>query len=164
MSKNKEFLGTVLSVERHETHANVFGQQAEDYLSFRLQITDQEGNTEALLPVEIRAKQIINKVQEGDFVNIVGKIGNQGVLIPQKIYNNTSNSEVIIKKHMGLLSSLLIGPIIILSIVGFFGFFAGLIGMIVSNPSDEEFGISFFVFIVGCICLGLWYYVGHKLK
>ncbi|WP_048205364.1 hypothetical protein [Methanococcoides methylutens] len=164
MSKGEEFLGTALSIERHETHANVFGQQAEDFLSFRLQITDQNGNTETLLPVEIRAKQIINRVQEGDFVNVVGKVNKQGVLIPHKIFNITSKSEIHIKKRMGLASIFLIGPLILLSIVGVIGFFGGLLGIVASQGHPEELVISIIVFIVGCICLGLWYHIGHRLK
>ncbi|UCE96487.1 MAG: hypothetical protein JSV51_02485 [Candidatus Bathyarchaeota archaeon] len=56
-------------------------------LSFRIEQIDNEGNITGYVQVELRDPRIKGTLVEGDDVEVVGKIGKDGLLIPNKILN-----------------------------------------------------------------------------
>lgn len=56
-------------------------------LAFRIEQIDNEGNIIDYVQVELRDPRIKGTLVDGDEVEVVGKIGKEGILIPKKIFN-----------------------------------------------------------------------------
>ena len=56
-------------------------------MTFRIEQVDKEGNIIGYVQVELRDPRIKGTLVEGDGVEVVGKIGEDGLLVPKKILN-----------------------------------------------------------------------------
>ncbi|MEX2511951.1 MAG: hypothetical protein WD398_03515 [Cyclobacteriaceae bacterium] len=77
--------GVARSVEKKDVTDGEEG--SDEFLAFRLEIVDKEGNVQELIPVETRAKEIVGSIKEGDTLVVLGKRNRQGLLKPKGIYN-----------------------------------------------------------------------------
>lgn len=93
----KGIRGTARGVEKREVSNGGVGK--EDYLAFRLEIVDNEGNVREFVPTEARAKEISGKIMEGDTLIVIGRRNRQGLLKPKSIYNVTTNSTTKVKEY-----------------------------------------------------------------
>ena len=88
-------------------------------LSFRVEQIDDEGNVIDYVQVELRDPRIRGALVDGDEVEVIGKIGKEGILLPKNILNLTTKAHVTkSSSNKGVL--LFLFPFIF-GIVGFFG-------------------------------------------
>jgi hypothetical protein len=87
-------------------------------LTFRIEQIGNEGNIIGYVQVELRDPRIKGTLVDGDEVEVVGKIGKEGILLPKKILN-LKTSAYITKSDSGKGVILFFLPFIF-GIVGFF--------------------------------------------
>jgi hypothetical protein len=66
--------------------------------TWRLASEDSEGNSLPVVPVEMKGKRFTGFVSEGDDVEITQSVRVQGVIVPSKVYNHSTNSWVVVSK------------------------------------------------------------------
>jgi len=124
---HKGIRGTARDVEKREVSSKGHDKASEDYLSFRLERVDDEGNVMELIPIEIRAENIPGRIiKDGDTVIVMGRRNRQGLMIPKFIFNVTTNSEIKVK-GFGFVDAILGGFLGIIVIFSALGLFVGLL-------------------------------------
>ena len=63
-------------------------------LTFRLELTDNDGNIFAHKAVELGGKKIFGVISDGDTVEVVGHETGTGIFQPQRIFNLTTDAEI----------------------------------------------------------------------
>lgn len=154
--------GIVRDLQIGESKPDYPEQISSDYLTFRLERLDQNGSVLENVPIEFFSRRIRGKIlREGAEVVVLGRRNRHGIVRPKSIYVIETQSEVRsntmiprgpleavgklgseLGKSLLHTTAALIG--MPLTLVGFFGFFAG--GFMILTGNDEGVGI-----IVGSI-------------
>lgn len=149
--------GTARNVDIHEVSDGGMGD--EDYMSFRLEVIDNEGNIKEIIPVEARVKEISGRITEGDKLIVLGRRNRRGLLKPKSIYNGTTNLSIKLRGYSFFNTTLgcLMGLIFTASVVGII---AGLIT--VTDENSRETGVL--VLIVSALAMIISIYITRKRK
>lgn len=149
--------GTARVIEKRQVSASQSGHGSEDYMAFRLEIVDDEGDVKDYMPVEIRAAIVSGRVLEGDTVIVLGHRNRRGILIAKRIYNEKTSSEIKIMSQG-------FGDAVLRVILGLLWMCAGLglFGGILLTVSRENVGPP--LLAVSIIMMIICIYIGKKRR
>ncbi len=153
----KGYRGTARDVEKREVSSKgVFVKEGEDYLSFRLERNDDQGNVVELIPIEVRAREIPGRViKDGDSVIVLGRRNRQGLMIPRKIFNVTNNLEIKVKKKYSFVQNVFFFPLALLFAASWPALIYGIVMMTSTRSSRAGQGI---LLILGSIIVMVIFY------
>ncbi|MDF9797100.1 putative membrane protein [Catalinimonas alkaloidigena] len=148
--------GVARSVEYKDISDDEVG--LDEFLAFRLEIVDKEGNVLELIPVETRAKKIVGRIKEGDTLLVLGKINRHGLLKPKEIYNVSTHLEIRLKGYtfFGTAIGCLMGLLFTASVFGLIG------GGVLLFDQDPSYGIM--ILIASAILMIFSIYSGNKYR
>jgi len=124
-----------------------------DYLSFRLERNDSDGNVIELIPIEIRGGVGGQAIRDGDAMVVLGRRNRRGLLIPKAVFNITSQLQIEVGGHSGLLASIFFLPMGLLFVISWPAVVFGISMMFSSREDEVNQGIllilgSFLVMII----------------
>jgi RsiW-degrading membrane proteinase PrsW (M82 family) len=79
----------------HGAYANTTWGTNCEVLTFRLEITDQYGDTVETKVIEMRGEKILGVICNGDIVEVIGVETRTGIRDPQRVFNLKSKTEII---------------------------------------------------------------------
>jgi len=138
------------------------GQADEEYVSFRLERVDYLGNIIDQIPVELRAPQKMpgKSINNGDKVIVKGGRFEKGILIPEIIYNITTNSEIAIKGGDSLRQTIIQGAQMGSTLFGMFLAFGVMIAGAIIGISVNPIGYA--LILIGFVMFGILGVIASK--
>ena len=132
------------------------GEGTEEFLAFRLEVVDNEGNIQDLIPVETQAREILGKIKEGDTLVVLGKRNRQGLLKPKSIYNVSTRLEIKTKGYtfFGTAVGCLMGLLFTASVFGLIG---GAVLLL-----DEDPAVGVLILVASAILMVFSIYMTNK--
>lgn len=117
--KDYEVQGIATKVNKDEVlrKAYIVPMRSLKIIRFRIEKIDEQGNVIKIIPVELRGKDFIGEISEGDEVKVIGKMEN-GTVLAKEIINITTNARLQTKLLIqGEILPIILKWIIIISII-----------------------------------------------
>jgi hypothetical protein len=151
-------MGTVRHVEKREITKN---KEAFDYLGFRLEIADPNGNVTEIIPVEMCAGSIAGRIiKDGDSVMVLGKRNSSGLMTAKSIFNLTTSAEIKAVNKFGFFKFILFMPLALLFLASFPTLFYGITRLF-STHSDQV-GSGLLMTVLSIFVMTVFYYIYIK--
>lgn len=144
----KGLAGTARDVQIREVSGKGFNAPQNDYLSFRLEVTDRDGNVVRQIPVELRAERIPGRVvRDGDRVAVLGKRSRRGFVKPSAVYVVDSQLEIRVKGGggRGFFGIILALPLGLAFLLAWPALIIGIIATASGDRSAQEWGPALIV-------------------